>query len=139
LERRAVDKGLGARVEFRGAQAQEAVLAAYRAADLFVLAPRIADDGDRDGLPNVLVEAQSQGLACVSTNVSAVPELIADGETGLLAAPGDVNALAQALARAIADPTLRARLGAAGAARVRADFDHRHGIDLLAAKFGLSP
>lgn len=139
LERQAAGKGLGARVAFRGAQSQEAVLAAYRAADLFVLAPRIADDGDRDGLPNVLVEAQSQGLACVSTAVSAVPELIADGETGLLVAPGDSAALAHALARAIADPALRARLGAAGAARVRAAFDHARGIDLLAAKFGLRP
>ncbi|MSP88614.1 MAG: colanic acid biosynthesis glycosyltransferase WcaL [Alphaproteobacteria bacterium] len=137
LERQAAGKGLSARIDFRGAQAQEAVLAAYRAADLFVLAPRIADDGDRDGLPNVLVEAQSQGLACVSTAVSAVPELIADGETGLLVAPGDSAALAHALMRVIADPALRDRLGAAGAARVRAAFDHQRGVDLLAAKFGL--
>lgn len=137
LERQAARKGLGARAVFRGARAQDDVLAAYRAADLFVLAPRIADDGDRDGLPNVLVEAQSQGVACVSTRVSAVPELIEDGVTGLLVAPGDHEALAQALARAIGDPALRARLGAAGAARVRAAFGHERGADILVAKFGL--
>ena len=55
------------------------MLAAYREADLFVLAAKIAEDGDRDGLPNVLMEAQSQGLACVATDISAIPELIEDG------------------------------------------------------------
>lgn len=137
LARRARQHGLGDRISWLGAQPQEAVLAAYRAADLFVLAPRIAADGDRDGLPNVLVEAQSQGLACVSTRVAAVPELIEDGRTGLLVEPGDAAALADALTRLIADPALRATLGAAGAVRVRAAFGHEHGVDRLAARFGL--
>ena len=69
--------------------AQPEVLAAYREADLFVLASKVAKDGDRDGLPNVLIEAQSQRLACVSTDVSAIPELIEHGVTGLLVPPGD--------------------------------------------------
>ena len=74
------------RIEWRGAAAQPEVLAAYREADLFVLASKIAQDGDRDGLPNVLMEAQSQRLACISTDVSAIPELIEDGITGLAGA-----------------------------------------------------
>jgi glycosyltransferase involved in cell wall biosynthesis len=63
----------GERIQWRGALAQDQVIAVYRSADLFVLASRIAGDGDRDGLPNVLMEAQSQGVACVATDVSAIP------------------------------------------------------------------
>ena len=88
--------GLSHRIEWRGARAQPEVLAAYREADLFVLASKIADDGDRDGLPNVLMEAQSQRLACISTDVSAIPELIEDGVTGLLVPP-DPAGLARAM------------------------------------------
>ena len=124
--------GLSARIDWRGAQAQADVLAAYRASDLFVLASRIAADGDRDGLPNVLMEAQSQGLACLATDVSAIPELIRDGETGRLVPPGDPDALAAALAELIRDPARRQALGQAGAARVRAAFDAEAQIDALA-------
>ncbi len=126
--------GLRARIDWRGALPQEEILTLYRAADLFVLASRIARDGDRDGLPNVLMEAQSQGLACLSTRVSAIPELIEDGETGVLTPPGDVAALAEALARLIRNPQERVRLGTAGAARVRARFTMAAGIDALAAR-----
>jgi glycosyltransferase involved in cell wall biosynthesis len=130
--------GLSERIEWRGARPQPDVLAAYREADLFVLAAKIASDGDRDGLPNVLVEAQSQGLACLATNVSGIPELIEDGRTGILVPPGDPAALAAALVRLIGDRGLRRELGAAGAARVRSHFDMEAGIDALAARFGLA-
>src|SRR3546814_7121324 len=96
------------------------------------LASRVARDGDRDGLPNVLVEAQSQGLACLATRVAAIPELVDDGVTGVLVPPDNPAALAAALARLIADPAERRRLGAAGQQRVRADFDMKSGIDTLA-------
>jgi glycosyltransferase involved in cell wall biosynthesis len=128
--------GLADRIEWRGAQAQEAVLDALREADLFVLPSRIAKDGDRDGLPNVLMEAQSQALACLSTEVSGVSELIEDGETGVLVPPDDPVALAEALARLIEDPGLRGELGAAGQARVHAQFGQEAGLDRLAAMFG---
>jgi glycosyltransferase involved in cell wall biosynthesis len=122
------------------------VLRHYRAADLFVLASRIAGDGDRDGLPNVLMEAQSQRLACVETAVAAIPELIRPGTgpgtdpetTGLLVPPRDPPALAAALERLIGDPELRARLGAAGHQRLVQEFSHVHGIDQLAELFGLA-
>lgn len=129
--------GLAERIEWLGPRPQEDVLAAYRAADLFVLASRIARDGDRDGLPNVLMEAQSQGLVCVSTRLSAIPELIRDGETGVLVPPADPAALSQALVRLIRDPGLRARLGTAGSEAVRRDFAMEHGIAALAQR--LSP
>jgi glycosyltransferase involved in cell wall biosynthesis len=138
LKLRAYRRGLSERIEWRGAMTQPAVLAAYRESDLFVLASKVAKDGDRDGLPNVLIEAQSQRLACISTSVSAIPELIEQGVTGLLVAPSDPTALAGALERLIWDPTERARLGAAGERRVRGLFSMEAGIDLLAARFGLA-
>jgi glycosyltransferase involved in cell wall biosynthesis len=135
LQARARTLGLAGRITWRGARAQADVLAAYRAADLFALACRIGRDGDRDGLPNVLMEAQSQGVACVASAVSAIPELIVDGETGLLVPPDDPRALAGALGRLIADPGLRARLGRAGQAHVFARFSFEAGIERLAARF----
>jgi glycosyltransferase involved in cell wall biosynthesis len=139
LKKEAARLGLADRIEWRGSCPQPDVLAAYRAADLFVLAAKVAPDGDRDGLPNVLVEAQSQALACVSTRLSGIPELIDDGATGLLVRPGDREALAVVLARLIADPALRARHGAAGETRVRTAFDHDQAIEALARRFGLAP
>ncbi len=130
--------GLSHRIEWRGANAQPEVLAAYRETDLFVLASKVARDGDRDGLPNVLIEAQSQRLACVSTDVSAIPELIEQDVTGLLVPSGSPIALAEALERLIRDPEERARLGAAGEHRVRCLFSMEAGIDLLARRFGLA-
>ncbi len=139
LRARAQGLGLDSRIEWRGAQPQEAVLQAYRDADLFVLASRIAPDGDRDGLPNVLMEAQSQGLACLSTTISAVPELIETEHSGVLVPPDDPAALAIQLARLIGDPVTRRRLGEAAARRVRDDYAMDAGIDILAARFGAGP
>jgi glycosyltransferase involved in cell wall biosynthesis len=131
--------GLGDRIEWQGAQRQDAVLERYRSADLFVLACRIAADGDRDGLPNVLVEAASQSLACVSTSISGIPELLIDNENALLVSPDGPAELAKALARAIRDPALRTRLGHAAEERVRRDFDHKRSIAQLAELFASSP
>ncbi|MCL4764831.1 MAG: glycosyltransferase family 4 protein [Hyphomicrobiaceae bacterium] len=133
LAKRAGALGIGHRIAWRGAQAQSTVLEAYRSADVFVLPCRTAGNGDRDGLPNVLMEAQSQRLACLSTLAGGVPELIRDGETGLLAPPGDSGALADGLAALIRDPGLRERLAAAGERHVRAKFDMRPGLDELVA------
>jgi glycosyltransferase involved in cell wall biosynthesis len=137
LKQRARRLGLSRRVAWRGALAQPEVLEAYRQADLFVLASKVAKDGDRDGLPNVLIEALSQRLACVATDVSGIPELIEDGETGLLTPPGDRLALAQALGGLIGNPERRAKLGAAGEHRIQTAFDMEWGIDALARRFGL--
>ncbi len=138
LKRQAAASGLDGRVTWLGAQPQAVVLEQYRAADLFVLPCRVAGDGDRDGLPNVLMEAMSQRLAVLSTRVSAVPELIDDGVSGCLVPPRARAALGAALAALIADPARRERLGRGGEARVRDDFAMGRGIDELAAKFGLS-
>jgi glycosyltransferase involved in cell wall biosynthesis len=127
--------GLGDIIEWKGALAQTEVLALYRQADVFALACRVAHDGDRDGLPNVLVEACSQRLVCVSTNVSGVPELLTNEINGLVVEPDNPQGLAEALARAIRNPTLRAKLGDAAEEHVRKHFDHRSSIRQLLALF----
>lgn len=137
LQTQAGRLGLSGRIEWRGAQSQAAVLAAYREADIFVLPSRVAADGDRDGLPNVLMEAQSQALPVVSTPVSGIPELVEDGKTGILVPPDDAPALSGALKTLIAGANRRKQLGKAGAARIRREFSHEAGIAALAVKFGL--
>lgn len=126
--------GIADRIDWCGAQAQQAVLAAYRTADLFLLASRIAGDGDRDGLPNVLMEAQSQGVACITTSVSAIPELIWPG-TGLLVPPADPTALGEAIRILSVDPGRRADIAMAGQRRVRESFAAQAGLDALAQRF----
>jgi len=138
LSRLADELNLSSRVQWRGALTQDALLLEYRNADLFALASRIAADGDRDGLPNVLAEAQSQALACVATRVSAIPELVRDGQTGLLVAEEDPDALARALETLIASPARRRALGQAGQSRVVESFALDANIDALARKFGLA-
>jgi glycosyltransferase involved in cell wall biosynthesis len=100
-----------------------------------VLASRIADDGDRDGLPNVLMEAQSQGVPVLATRTSGIPELIDDGATGMLVEAGDSAGLAKGLETLIREPALRRRLGEAGYRRIQAQFDMEKGIDLLMDRF----
>jgi glycosyltransferase involved in cell wall biosynthesis len=135
LERRARALGVADRVRFRGALPQDELLGLYRQADLFVLASRVAADGDRDGLPNVLMEAQSQGLACVATRVSAIPELVLHGETGLLVPAEDAGALTRAIDALIRDPGQRDALGRAGERRVRRDFGMESGVAQLLERF----
>jgi glycosyltransferase involved in cell wall biosynthesis len=119
------------RIRWLGARAQQEVLDTYRASDLFVLASKVASDGDRDGLPNVIVEAQSQGLAVVATNVSAIPELIRDGVNGRLVSPGAPEALAVALEQMIRAPGERRTFGQAGMKLVHGEFSMEKGIDRL--------
>ncbi len=138
LKKTAASLGLADRIIWRGAQPHETVLQELRQADLFALMPKIGDDGDRDGLPNVLLEAGSQRLAVLATDVSAVGELISDGQSGLLVTPGDVPAATAALARLIADPELRARLGDACEKTVRGRFSFDVCLDQVAARFGLT-
>ncbi|MGH8689551.1 MAG: glycosyltransferase family 4 protein [Burkholderiales bacterium] len=138
LERRACSLGIEEKIEWRGALTQDRLLVEYRNADLFALASRIARDGDRDGLPNVLAEAQSQALACVATRVSAIAELVRDGHTGLLVEENDPPAFARALESLISSPARRRALGQAGQARVAESFGLDANIGQLARKFGLA-
>ncbi|MBB3393401.1 glycosyltransferase involved in cell wall biosynthesis [Rhizobium sp. BK538] len=135
LKALAAELNLTDRISWKGALAQDDVLDHYRRADVFALACRVASNGDRDGLPNVLVEASSQRLPCVSTSVSGVPELLVDGENGMVVPPQDPVAFAGALEKMIRDPALRLRLGDAAERRVREHFDHEASIDQLGRLF----
>ena len=138
LQSQAETLGIADRVTWRGALSQQDVLACYRAADLFVLPSRVTADGDRDGLPNVLMEAQSQKLPCLATAVSGIPELIEHGVTGWLVPERDREALASALAELLGDSALRRRLGEAGYERTRRSFAMEAGADRLAARLASS-
>ncbi len=133
LEQQVGPLEIAPRCRFAGAQSEADIRAAMRAADLFALTPEIAADGDRDGLPNVLVEAQSQALAVVTTATGGVAELIESGVNGLIAPAGDASAVAAALAALIVDPDRRAAMGEAGRARVAADFTAAPTADTIAA------
>ena len=134
LKQQATVLGLDDRIDWCGAKRQPEVLSALRRCDVFVLASRVTAGGDRDGLPNVLMEAFSQGVACVSTNVSAIPELIEDGVNGVLVEPRDITALAEQIERLLREPALRTKLGQAALARVTGRFSHEAGLDHLASK-----
>ncbi len=136
LKAEAESLALTERISWLGSQAQDEVIDQYRASDLFVLPCRIASDGDRDGLPNVLVEASSQRLACISTVISGVPELLSNDVNGLLVPPDDAPSLSAAILRAIRSPELRARLGDAAEKRVRAAFDYKASVAQLVRLFG---
>ena len=136
LRQQAAALGLGGRVRWRGSLPHDRVVEDVSGADLFALASRISAGGDRDGLPNVLMEAQLLGAACVATRVSAIPELIEHEVNGLLVPPRDPGALAAALERAVADPGLRAKLAEAGRRTVTARFSFEGGVERIAAKLG---
>jgi len=135
LQRQAESFGLADRITWRGALPQGDVIEALRAADLFVLPCKAGTKGDRDGLPNVLMEAATQGLPILSTRFAGVPEFVLDGVEGDLVAPGDVGALAEALRRLVEDPARRSRLGAAALERVRTTFSFEASIAALVERF----
>jgi glycosyltransferase involved in cell wall biosynthesis len=129
------DHGLQQCVTLLDPMSQSDLLAALRTASVFCLPCRVTDDGDRDGIPNVLVEAMAAGLPVVTTNVSGIPELVEDGDTGLVVEPDHATAIADALQRLDRDAALRRRLGAAGRHVVAERFDGDRLIGELAALF----
>jgi glycosyltransferase involved in cell wall biosynthesis len=110
-------------VAMPGPRPQEEVAMALKAAHVFVMPCRRDRTGDMDGIPTVFMESLATGRPVVSCAVSGVPELVRDGETGLLVPPDDAGALADAIARLARDPALRARLGAQGRALVERQHD----------------
>jgi glycosyltransferase involved in cell wall biosynthesis len=115
--------GLGGKVRLHGARLQDDVIAAYRTASVFALSPVVLEDGDRDGIPNVLVEAMASGVPVVATRISGIPELIEHEVEGLLVDPDDVEGLANAIRRLLEDPLFASRLARAGREKVERSFD----------------
>jgi colanic acid/amylovoran biosynthesis glycosyltransferase len=123
LERRIAARGVGDRVRLLGPLAQDEVRALVAGAAAFAAPCVVAADGNRDGLPTVLLEAMALGTPCVSTPVTGIPEAVRDGETGLLVPEHDPGALASALERLCRDAALRSRLARAARALVERSFD----------------
>jgi glycosyltransferase involved in cell wall biosynthesis len=138
LEAQVERLGLGDRVRFRGAVPQEEVARRLRECHAFVLPCRRDRNGDMDGIPTVFMEAMATGRPVVSTAVSGIPELVRDGETGLVVSPDDPDALAAALARLAGDPELRRRLGTAARALVERQHDERTNAAALIARLAVS-
>jgi colanic acid/amylovoran biosynthesis glycosyltransferase len=133
LEAEVRRRGLTDRIAFSGSVEEAGVRGALEAADLFVMASRVARDGQMEGLPVALMEAAASGVPIVATRLSAIPELISDGETGWLAEPGDPIALRGALASALDQRSLDAsRLRRL----VEKEFDVRAGVERLDRLFG---
>ena len=123
LEARIAEHGLEPDVRLLGQLTQEEVRAAIAGSAVLAAPCVVASDGNRDGLPTVLLEAMAQGTACVSTPVTGIPEAIEHERTGLIVRERDPTALAAALARLLDDVALRARLAAAARARVEVEFE----------------
>jgi glycosyltransferase involved in cell wall biosynthesis len=128
IEARAKRLAIADRIEWRGKRAQDDVIASMRSADLFVLPSIIADDGDRDGLPNVLMEAASQKLPILATDISAIPEFVTNGVHGTLVPPGNPKELASAIIALAADPAGRSAMAQAAFERLTDSFGMDAGI-----------
>jgi glycosyltransferase involved in cell wall biosynthesis len=124
-------QGLDGHVRLLGKLAREQVLERYAAATVYVQPSRIAADGDRDGIPNVLLEALACALPVVATDVSGIPELVRHDHNGLLVPPDSPEALADAIASLIASPARAADLGRAGRATVTEHFDNDRNLQTL--------
>jgi glycosyltransferase involved in cell wall biosynthesis len=123
LQRLAHELGVADRVTFLGPLMESEVSVEYGRAAIFALPCQVLANGDRDGLPNVVVEAMAHGLPVVSTTLTGVREAVIDGESGLLVAPRDEVRLANALERLLSDGALRAQLGASARRRAEERFD----------------
>jgi glycosyltransferase involved in cell wall biosynthesis len=127
--------GLADCVEFAGPRQQGERVSALQSADVFALTPFVTGDGDRDGVPNVLVEAMACGLPVVATSAGGITELVRHRGNGLLAEPHDVGAVTHHLATLLRDPALRQRLAAAARRTVETDYDVHAAARELAALF----
>jgi glycosyltransferase involved in cell wall biosynthesis len=125
LQRLVHELDLAGHVIFLGPVSTREVQAEYGSASVFALAARRLPNGDRDGLPNVLLEAMVQGLPVVGTTQPGIAEAVEHERTGLLVGGEDPAALAGALRRVLTDRELARRLGASGQASVRERFDYR--------------
>ncbi len=135
LRRQIRSHGLSERIILEGAKSYSDVVNAYRTHDVFVLASVVAPDGDKDGIPVVLMEAGMMGMALISTSVSGIPELVRDRHTGLLVEPHDSAALSDAIALLATDSDLRTRLGKNARALVESKFDIEKNVAQLAGLF----
>jgi glycosyltransferase involved in cell wall biosynthesis len=123
LARLVSERGLTSRVTFHAARPQPELVAFYQRAAVFALAPAVQADGDRDGVPNVILEAMACGTPVVASAISGIPEVVIDDQTGVLVPPSNSGALADALQRLLADPSEAEMMGKRAEAAVRSSFE----------------
>jgi glycosyltransferase involved in cell wall biosynthesis len=123
LQTLAGDENLAERVSFIGPLAHDQVPKWLQRLDLFVLACKKDRNGDMDGIPVVLMEAMLSGVPVISTRISGIPELVEDGQSGLLAEPANPDQLAGAIARLLSDQNLCRDLRKHAIAQVQTEFD----------------
>ncbi len=116
----------------RGAMTHEEVIDYYAKADLFVLGCRIAANGDRDGIPNVMAESMAMNLPVVATHVSGLPEFLENRVTGLAVDPDNPRKLADAMITLLTDSDLRSRVSTEARKRIVRDFNNKKLIPVLA-------
>lgn len=124
---------LGRRVRLVGALPQCALIPRIQRAAVFAAPCVIGRDGNRDGLPTVLIETMALGTPCVSTRVTGIPELVQDGLTGLLVEPGNAASLAESLGRLLHNGELRVRLAQAARRTVEHNYESARNVELLRA------
>ena len=130
--------GIANKIVWKGPCNQAEVFREYHRADLFIMPSVIAKDGDRDGLPNVLMEAASQELCCVGSDVAALSEFIIHQKTGWLVSPGEPSALSEAIVTLSKNHKLRLQLGANSYLRLKTDFCHRTGLTKIISNLNIS-
>lgn len=126
------------KIRFLGTVTQEELLPLYRKSHVFVLASKVASNGDRDGLPNVILEAMALGIPVVSTDISAIPEAIQNGRTGILVPPDNPRELAGAIKKVLSDSPGTAAMTMEARKFVEKHFDSRIWLSRLYQLFHLA-
>ncbi|HWH35092.1 MAG TPA: glycosyltransferase [Acidimicrobiales bacterium] len=139
LAQRIEHRGVAHLVELAGGRPQGEVRRLVGGSAVLAAPCVVGSDGNRDGLPTVVLEAMALGTPCVATPVTGMPEAVEDGVTGVLVGEGDAEALAEALDRLLVDPGLRSRLAAPARARVEERFEVHRQAARLRAHLGLLP
>ena len=127
--------GMSEDVMLMGDRTQQELISIFQSANLFALTPVQTDDGDRDGIPNVLVEAMAVGLPVVTTAVAGIPELVDNDHNGLLFQQHDVKGISSGILELLRDAEKRRQLGAAASKKVTEQFDIALAANRLKALF----
>jgi glycosyltransferase involved in cell wall biosynthesis len=123
LERWVEEHAMAGEVSLMGDCTQQELISIYQKATLFVLTPVQTEDGDRDGIPNVLVEALAVGLPVITTAVAGIPELVDHDQNGLLYQSHDIDGISSGIIELLRNPDKRGQFGGAGSKKVREQFD----------------
>ena len=129
------EHGMAGEVSLMGDCTQQELISIYQKATLFVLTPVQTDDGDRDGIPNVLVEAMAVGLPVITTAVAGIPELVDNDQNGLLYQPHDVEGISSGIIELLRNAEKRRQFGDAGSKKVREQFDITQAANRLKVLF----